>query len=49
MFYRYRKQKGNELEEWVVVVIHPSVLWELPCAFCTTNAASNRVSNVPID
>lgn len=46
MFYRYRCE--NPQEDWVVVVIDPSALWTLPCAFCITNAAANRVSAVPI-
>jgi hypothetical protein len=46
MFYRYRQ--ANQQEDWVVVVLHPSALWELPCAFCVTNAASARVFTVPL-
>jgi hypothetical protein len=46
MFYRYRQE--NPQEDWVVVVINPSALWELPCAFCVTNAAATRVSVIPI-
>lgn len=46
MFYRYRRE--NPQEDWVIVVIDPSALWTLPCAFCTTNAAASRVTAIPI-
>ena len=46
MFYRLR-QESPEIE-WVVVALQPSVLWEKDCAFCTTNAASNNVTYIPI-
>lgn len=45
MFYRYRLQ---EPEGWVVIVLKPEILWELNCAFCLENAASNNVRFVPI-
>ena len=35
--------------EWVVLSIHPSVLWLKDCAFCIENAASNSVRFIPID
>ncbi|MBU9562036.1 DUF4433 domain-containing protein [Burkholderia multivorans] len=46
MFFPYRQQ--NPQEDWVVIGIKPSALWELRCAFCITNAASGRVANIPI-
>ncbi|MBU9547503.1 DarT ssDNA thymidine ADP-ribosyltransferase family protein [Burkholderia multivorans] len=46
MFYRCRCEHPEE--EWVVVAIQPKALWELPCAFCVTNAASNRVTAIPL-
>jgi len=47
MFYSLRQADVNE--NWVVIVIHPSVLWELPAVFCVSNAASSPVTDVPID
>lgn len=32
----------------MVVAIQPKALWELRCAFCITNAASNRVTAIPL-
>ncbi|KWK16515.1 hypothetical protein WT77_30230 [Burkholderia stagnalis] len=46
MFFRYRQE--NPQENWVVIAISVSALWTLRCAFCVTNAASNRVSYIPI-
>jgi len=46
MFYRLRQE--NPEIEWVVVALQTSVLWEKDCAFCTTNAASNDVTCIPI-
>ncbi|HEJ8099337.1 TPA: DUF4433 domain-containing protein [Serratia marcescens] len=40
MFYKYRQSK---LGNWVVLEIHPSILWDKVCAFYPTNAASNNV------
>jgi hypothetical protein len=45
MFYKYRL-KFSTLE-WVVLAVHPSVLWEYECAFCKYNAADHRISCVP--
>ncbi|OAG66643.1 DUF4433 domain-containing protein [Xanthomonas dyei] len=42
MFYPLRIK--NPDTKWVVIAVMPSVLWMLPCAFCTTNAASNAVT-----
>ena len=47
MFYRLRKE--NIGVSWVVLAIKPEVLWTLRCAFCATNAASNCVTNIPLD
>lgn len=35
--------------DWVILVICKEALWALPCAFCTTNAASAGVTAVPLD
>ncbi len=36
-------------EEWVIIVVQSKVLWELDCAFCVENAASNNVTTIPIN
>ncbi len=46
MFYRYRM--ANPTVPWVVVSFKPEILWEIDCAFCVENAASNRVHTVPL-
>ena len=43
MFYKYRK--NDPLQQWVVLCISPSVLWELDCLFCPTNAANSSISS----
>ncbi len=47
MFYALRQENADQ--EWVVVGIDPSILWEKDCAFCSENAASNNVTNIPIE
>lgn len=42
-------RNSNPDEKWVVIGIHPSVLWVLRCAFCTSNAASNAVTDINIE
>lgn len=39
MFYCKRKQYGLE-GDWVVLLLHPSILWEKRCAFYPHNAAT---------
>lgn len=39
MLFRYMKQEMGGEDEWCILFIKPEVLWELPCLFCTTNAA----------
>lgn len=46
MFWKYRQD--NEGVEWVVLAIHPSVLWLKDCAFCRHNAADARISCQPL-
>jgi hypothetical protein len=46
MFYKYRDASEDD---WVVLVIHPSVLWESKCAFCKHNAADGRISCLPVE
>ncbi|HHY6303673.1 TPA: DarT ssDNA thymidine ADP-ribosyltransferase family protein [Salmonella enterica] len=42
MFYRYRMD--NPGVEWVVLGIHPSILWRNDCAYCCHSAADARIS-----
>lgn len=42
MFYKYRMQNPNQI--WGVISFSPSILWELDCLFCPTNAASLKIS-----
>lgn len=46
MFFKYRIKSEDD---WVVLVINPSVLWESKCAFCKHNAADGRISCLPVD
>ena len=39
----YRWRQLDPAIKWVVLSISPAVLWNLKCAFCKTNAASNHV------
>jgi hypothetical protein len=45
MFYIYQ---CNIPQDWVVISLKPDILWELDCAFCSENAASNNVRFIPI-
>ncbi|WP_210367940.1 DarT ssDNA thymidine ADP-ribosyltransferase family protein [Bacillus sp. REN3] len=47
MFYRYRNE--NPHLDWVVLGIKKDVLWEKDCAFCVENAASNAVTQTPVE
>jgi hypothetical protein len=47
MFYRIRQD--HPAETWVVLVIHRKALWDLDCAFCTSNAASKGVTAIPLE
>lgn len=42
MFYRQRM--GNPRSEWAVLLLDPSLLWELDCGFTEINAADSLVS-----
>jgi hypothetical protein len=46
MFYKYRQLANTE---WVVLGIHPSVLWTKDCGFCQHNAADGRMIGQPLD
>ncbi|WP_200877967.1 DarT ssDNA thymidine ADP-ribosyltransferase family protein [Burkholderia paludis] len=45
MFFKYRQT--NPDERWVVLGIHPAVLWQKPCGFCRRNAADHRIRTLP--
>lgn len=52
MFYSIRKKKKSEGvndSQWVVLLLDAKVLWELDCAFCQRNAASNAISTISLD
>lgn len=42
MFYRLRKE--NPAVDWVVLSLHPNILWTKPVLFCKHNAAASEVS-----
>lgn len=46
MFYGIQKDYADV--SWVIVVIHPQILWDLDCAFCAANAASSGVTAIPL-
>lgn len=35
--------------EWVIALLDASILWELDCAFCQENAASNNIRFIPLE
>lgn len=41
-------RQNNPNVDWAIVVIEPAALWELPCAFCSANAALGAVATIPI-
>lgn len=41
MFYKYRSMSPKD--SWVVLMLSPSLLWEMDCAFCKHNAADARI------
>lgn len=41
-------RKDNPNVDWVILVIEPRALWELPCAFCSANAALGYIASIPI-
>lgn len=47
MFYGIQKDHADET--WVILVLHPQALWDLDCAFCIANAASNGVTSIPLE
>lgn len=49
MFYSIRKSEKANDSQWVVLLLDAKLLWELDCAFCQRNAASNTVRTIPLD
>jgi len=47
MFYGIQKDHAGET--WVILWLHPQALWDLDCAFCIANAASNGVTSIPLE
>jgi hypothetical protein len=43
MFYKNRI--NDRSQEWAVLRLSPSILWELDCLFCPENAASSSISS----
>lgn len=46
MFYKYNQ---NNPSAWCVLLLNPSILWDLDCAFCQANASSSAISRTPIE
>lgn len=46
MFYKYNHLDQNN---WVVLELDPAILWELDCAFCQENAASDNMKHLSIE
>lgn len=46
LFDAFRKRTRTN---WAVIQLKASVLWEMECAFCATNAANNRVRRLPVN
>lgn len=46
MFYSIRKSDPDS--EYVVIELSASILWELDCAFCFTNAANYAIKKIPL-
>jgi hypothetical protein len=44
----YSLQQKNSDEDWAVLRLNPKILWEIPCAYCISNAASSEVTSIPI-
>jgi hypothetical protein len=47
MFYSLQQKYSDE--DWAVLRLNPKILWEIPCAYCISNAASSEVTSIPID
>lgn len=45
MLYKYRM--ADTTVDWIILILHPSILWAKTCAFCKHNAADGRMSCRP--
>ncbi|EGL53081.1 hypothetical protein MAMP_00274 [Methylophaga aminisulfidivorans MP] len=45
----YRKQIQFPHADWAVIKLEPSILWELDCAFCYSNAAGKASTKLTLD
>lgn len=45
----WKLRQDNPGVNWAVLVVSRTILWEIPCAFCPTNAASASVTCHPIE
>jgi len=45
LFYRFQCDYSDQ--EWAVLRLDRSILWELDCAFCWHNAADSQISAIP--
>ena len=45
----FNKWKNQKPDDWAVILLYPSLLWELDCAFCQNNAASSIISRIPLE
>lgn len=45
----YSLQSNNREKDWAVLRLNPSILWEIPCAFSITNAASSKVTKISLE
>ena len=51
-FYMKRRRAADDPQipaEWAVLALRPDLLWELPCAFQTSNAASRGMTGIPLE
>jgi hypothetical protein len=44
----YSLQQKNLKVDWAVIKLSPRILWEIPCAYCASNAASSRVTSISL-
>ena len=40
----YKKRKEDTSKQWVVLKLDPAIMWEKPCFFCMSNAASAAIA-----
>lgn len=45
----YKFQQADRAVRWVIIAMHPKILWETDCAFCVRNAAHATQSGIPLN